>query len=101
MRSASGPNTSAPIIRPNKPALKTGPSATLPFLGERRRDIAYRGGIEAIEKQDRRADQQQLDLKGADRLCVDERGDVDGRGIFGRRAGHARSASFEKPAICL
>ncbi len=26
-RSASGPNTSAPIINPNRPALKTGPSA--------------------------------------------------------------------------
>ena len=29
MRSASGPNTSAPIIRPNRPALNTGPSAPL------------------------------------------------------------------------
>ena len=29
MRSASGPNTSAPIISPNRPALNTGPSAPL------------------------------------------------------------------------
>jgi hypothetical protein len=29
MRSASGPNTSAPIIRPNRPAENTGPSAPL------------------------------------------------------------------------
>ena len=29
-RSASGPNTSAPIISPNRPALNTGPSAPLP-----------------------------------------------------------------------
>ena len=81
MRSASGPNTSAPIISPNRPALNTGPSARLgqaPFLGERRRDIADRLGVEAVEKQHRRAGQQQLDLKSADRLLIDEVGDIDG-----------------------
>jgi len=58
IRSASGPNTSAPIISPNKPALNTGPSAPLgqtPFLGERRRDIADCLGVETIDEQHRRA----------------------------------------------
>ena len=80
IRSASGPNTSAPIISPNRPALNTGPERALgqaPFLGERRRHIADRLGIEAVEKQHRRAGQQQLDLKAADRLLVDVSGDID------------------------
>jgi hypothetical protein len=53
--------------------------AQAPFPGERRRDIADGGGVEAIEKQHRRAGQQQPDLKPADRLCVDKRGDIDRR----------------------
>ena len=80
IRSASGPNTSAPIIRPNRPALNTGPSARFgqaPFLGQRRRHIADGLGVEAVEKQHRRAGQQQLDLKSADRLLVDISGDID------------------------
>ena len=50
-----------------------------PFLGQRRRDKADRLGVEAVEKQHRRAGQQQPDLKSADRLLIDELGDIDGR----------------------
>ena len=50
-----------------------------PFLGQRRRDIADRLGVEAVEEQHRRAGQQQPDLKSADRLLVDELGDIDWR----------------------
>ncbi len=50
-----------------------------PFLGERGRDIADRLGVEAVEKQHRRASQQQPDLESADRLPVDELDDIDRR----------------------
>jgi hypothetical protein len=39
-----------------------------PFLGQSRRDIADRLGIEAVEEQHRRAGQEQLELKPADGL---------------------------------
>jgi hypothetical protein len=54
----------------------------------------------SVEK-DGRANQQQFDLKGADRLGIDERDDIDGWGILCRSSAHARNASLEKPAICL
>ena len=50
-----------------------------PFLGQRRRDIADGLGIKTVEKQHRSAGQQQPDLKSADRLLVDEPGDIDRR----------------------
>ena len=48
-----------------------------PFLRQSRRDIADGLGVEAVEKQHRRAGQQQFELKTADRLPVDEVGDVN------------------------
>ena len=90
-RSASGPNTSAPIISPNRPAREHRTQRALgqaPFLGERRRDIADRLGVEAVEKQHRRAGQEQLELKRADRLLVDEFGDVDRAAALSLRYRH-------------
>ena len=50
-----------------------------PFLGQRRRDIADRLGVETVEKQHRRTGQEQFELKSADRLLIDEVGDIDRR----------------------
>jgi hypothetical protein len=60
-----------------------------PFLGESRRHIADRLGIETVEKQYCRAGQQQPDLESADRLLFDEIGDIDRRcGALCLRNGH-------------
>ena len=70
-------------MRPKGPALNTGPSAAarqLPFLRDGRRDIADRLGVEAVDEQHRRANQQHPDLEGADRLAVDKVGNVDRAG---------------------
>ncbi len=48
-----------------------------PLLGKRGRHKADGGGIEAVKKQDRRAGQQQLDLKSPDRLLIDIAGDIE------------------------
>ena len=49
----------------------------LPFLRDCGRDIADRLRVEAVDEQHRGADEQDLDLKGADRLTIDIGGNVD------------------------
>ena len=46
-----------------------GPCGQSPFLEKRGRHKADRLGVEAVEEQHRRADQEQLDLESADRLA--------------------------------
>ncbi len=50
-----------------------------PVPGDRGGDEADGLGVEAVEKQHRRAGREQPDLKSADRLEIDEFGNVDGR----------------------
>jgi len=57
-------------------------------------------GIEAVEKQHRRAGQQQPDLKSAHRLLIDELRDIDDRrAAFTFRNRHRGPLFLKRPAV--
>src|SRR5947207_2527632 len=73
--SGATPPTTNTDRQPEQACGEHGTQRTLgetPFLGECGRDIADGLGVKAVQKQHRRAGQQQFELKSADRLLVDE-----------------------------
>src|SRR6266851_689206 len=75
--------------------------AHAPFPGERRRDKADGLGVEAIEEQHGRAGQQQSDLKSADRLRIDELGDIDRRWAASNLNRHRCPSLKRRTAVLL
>ena len=79
-RSASGLSRRFPSIKPNSPALKTGPSAPRDKCHSRASagaTLADRLRIIAIDEEHRGAHQNEPDLIAANRLMIDEIGEID------------------------
>ena len=97
-RSASGPNDSAPIAAPTRPGgadLSELRHRQMDHPGDRRRGIADRLGVEAVERRDQHAEDKDADLKARDRMPVDKIDDVD----FGHYLGHGHGFPPNLPGL--